>query len=349
MATPLNLPEEIILNILRFNPRSMFLLNKDYTKKYLMPKYAKVYYQKNCIIPIFKKTTRRSVFRYEQWITNFGFFFHFGKYSRNDFACFKYLTRCYTFDIFVRHSELPDQDFMLSFDGASMDEIIEILNNINTEYEEFHTLLKKYDWKKLSGLHALNLGDASSQELKNLTRLSLFYANCYELENLYCPNIKELKIHEFESVSIDCLHKSFPNLEYLKVGANDAIKCTELPAKLKALEVSFIHNNITLPSSFKTVEHLTVKVPYPHFDKTLLDEMVRLTSFNLVVGRQLAISNRMLFDDQYRLFSFSNFTVGIVDVKYTCDTAMVKQLMQLIGVEKTLEISKLISSRIYSR
>eukprot|EP00835_Amoeboradix_gromovi_P001045 NODE_41_length_29768_cov_0.533924.p8 type:complete len:326 gc:universal NODE_41_length_29768_cov_0.533924:3909-2932(-) len=304
------LPDEIIDIILSFNSSSMFLINKKYTMKYLKPKYAHIYYQKNCIIPIFKHTTRRSVFAYEKWIIRFGVFLH-RKYNHYELSRFKSLSNCKIFDIYVLNNMNENDDYSISLE-FDFNCVYKILAALNDQFHSYKHILSEISHHCLSALSIYDLSVSFPNNIPTLTSLTVLYSNEFDLRNIHYPFIKQLKICEYESQNINDISHGFPHLNSLQISMNDILKCTILPKLLNQVEISFIHNEQhSLPWCFLSVPFVLVKVPCPSFNLDLFASglNLKIKHYSFILGTHYCLSNYTLVQNGYQITKYARFNV----------------------------------------
>ena len=329
----LMLPTEVIEMIFEMNPSSMFLINKHYTECYLRPKYEHVYYQKNCILPLFKN----SVYPYEKWVKRLGLFIQAGKYTLVELQSLRLLLNCSLMDVYIQSIDSED-DYAISLECTDFNEIIKVLELLNSEFMTYDQLFTTRTCELVVGLHLLCIeAPIPNVSLKSLT---LFYANEEDLSDSIYPNITHLKIYEYESQSIDVIHSSFPNLEFLSICMTDILKCSVIPNYLNKLELGFLHDyQESLPRPLKSISSISIKVPFPFKHKSLFEDIKCIPKYTFSIGHQLCITNAAIKLPSHKIFGYTDFSVILKNIKYTCDTFMIKQLALLIGSENTLQLS----------
>ena len=338
------LPTELIFMIFQYTPQSMFLTNKSYTKSYLKPKYKHIYFQKRSTIPIFKHNTRRTVFQYSDWVLRIGLFLEPKKWENSDFQLLE-LTNCETFDVYLQSSNQED-DYALTFDCAGISDMLPVLVQLNNTFIKYHTIFDHFHWDYLSGLHIVNLEVPFPNTIPNLTHLTLFYANEFDLINKAYPYIHHVRIYEYESRNIDIFQQSFPNLFSLNLCMNDALKCTILPRSLQLLELGFLRNDQqTLPLPISNIDQVVIKIPFPELSADLFKSGLKIKEFSLFIGNQLCLANHRIMNNSYRAFKYPDYNIYLRDMKYAIDTEMIKQLAILIGIQDTLWLTQSFSSR----
>ena len=334
------LPDELKMMVFQYTPSSLFLINKQYTRLYLRPKYKHIYFQKRCAIPLFKYTTRRTVFNYAEWVHRFGLFLDPTKFSSFDFEMLTSLTNCEVVDVYLQ-GKYEDDYFAITLDCRNFNEIISLLRNLNKQFFKYDQLLLSFQLDFLTGLHIVSLNADVAINLASLQSLTLFYLDELDIADMVFPHIKELKVYEYESSNIDLLAIAFANLESLYLGMNETLKCNVLPSHLKCAEIVFIHNfQTTLPLPFVLIDSVTIKVPFPHIYNDLYESGLSIKQFSFYIGNQLCLTNYSMDKKDYRLFKYLKYNVYIRNMKITCNTAMIQQLGILIGIQDTLWLSQ---------
>ena len=297
------LPTELIDMVFGYYPNSFYMVNKQYTEKYLKIKYKNIRYKQWAHKALFKKRTRSTIYPYHLYVQQFQVELDDTVYKQHFFwTNLQSLTNCYNVE-FGNHFDGIEPNVVEKL-RDSMPWITEIgVFSFKNCREILETI---QDWNSLKSIYLDSLLPIGSSQLLlplvNLTTLILeSAANETFVECGVLSNIKHLKINTWISEDLSNITTIFPSLKSFNFQHFPFLQgfftIASLPKKLEKISMRFLdlieyRINKESMSNISTC-HATVECASNLSLISLYCSISKCKDFTLNIADMVLFSNKM--------------------------------------------------------